>query len=338
LGKTVIELRSDTFTTPTPEMRRAMAEAEVGNDAFGEDPTTNRLQSLAASLMGKEAGLYTPSGRMANQIAIRVLSHPGTEVLCPERAHVYRYEDASGGMNSGVQMHPLWDVPTGIERAIEGVTHHLPKPSVLVLENTYMAASGAPLDAAEMRELCNRAHAGGLKVHLDGARIWNAALAVGAPPKELVAETDTVMFCFSKGLGAPVGSVLCGPADVIDEARAERGRFGGGMCQSGVVAAACLVALETMVDRLADDHARAHRLADALAARWPGSIDPAHVRTNIVCADATRLPDNFVERLARLGVLTTTIDPRTVRLVTHKDVNDDDIDQTIKAFDALGSS
>ncbi|HET9727923.1 MAG TPA: threonine aldolase family protein, partial [Acidimicrobiia bacterium] len=182
---TTVELRSDTFTTPTPEMRRAMADAEVGNDAFGEDPTVNRLQSLAAALLGKEAGLYTPSGRMANQIAIRVLARPGTEVLCPERAHVYRYEDASAGQNSGVQLHPLWDVPGGVRASIEGVQHHLPSASLLVLENTYMAASGAPLGVEEMRELCGRAHAGGLLVHLDGARIWNAALATGSTPKDL---------------------------------------------------------------------------------------------------------------------------------------------------------
>ena len=331
-----IELRSDTFTTPTPEMRRAMADAEVGNDSFGEDPTVNRLQSLAAGLVGKEAGLYTPSGRMANQIAIRVLSRPGTEVLCPERSHVYRYEDASAGQNAGVQLHPLWDVPGGIRAAVDGTAHHLPEASLLVLENTYMAASGAPLGVEEMRELCGRAHDGGLRVHLDGARIWNAALAVGTSPIELAADTDTIMFCFSKGLGAPVGSVLCGPADVIAEARTQRSRFGGGMCQAGVIAAAAIVALETMVDRLADDHARARTLADALAGRWPGSVDPETIRTNIVCADLARLPDAFVGRLAAVGVMCATIDPRTVRFVTHKDIDDDAIAHTIKAFDELG--
>jgi threonine aldolase len=334
----MIELRSDTFTTPTAEMRAAMADAEVGNDTFGEDPTVNRLQSLAAGLMGKEAALYTPSGRMANQIAIRLQARPGTEVLCPERAHVYRYEDASAGLNSGVQLHPLWDVPGGVRAAVEGVAHHLPQPSLLVLENTYMAASGAPLGVEEMRELCARAHEGGLRVHLDGARIWNAALAVGSSPRELVADVDTMMFCFSKGLGAPVGSVLCGSADLIAKARTERSRFGGGMCQAGVVAAAAIVALETMVDRLADDHARARRLADGLAQRWPQSVDPETIRTNIVCADLTRLPDKFVDRLAAADVLCATIDPRTVRFVTHKDVGDADIDRALAAFDALGSA
>jgi len=334
---TLIDLRSDTVTTPTPEMRRAMADAEVGDDVYGEDPTVNRLQSLAASLLGKEAALYVPSGTMANQLAIRVLAERGTEVLCPDRAHVYRYEAAAAPVNSGVQMHPLWDLPDGVRTAIEGVEHHLPRPSTLVIENTYMALCGAPIAAAEMATLCGIARGGGLRVHVDGARIWNAAVALGSPPREIVAPADTVMFCLSKGLGAPVGSVLCGPADVIAEARVHRSRFGGGMRQAGVIAAAGVVALETMVERLADDHGRARHLADALAHRWPGSVDPAVVRTNIVCADARALPADFVARLGRLGVRAGTIDPRTVRLVTHKDVDDDAITATIRAFDELGS-
>jgi len=335
---TLIDLRSDTVTQPTPEMRRAMAEAEVGDDVYGEDPTVNRLQSLAAGLLGKEAALYVPSGTMANQLAIRVLAASGTEVLCPDRAHVYRYEAAAAPVNSGVQMHPLWDLPDGVRTAIEGVAHHLPKPSVLVIENTYMALSGAPIDAAEMTTLCEIARTGNLRVHVDGARIWNAAVALGTPPAEIVAPVDTVMFCLSKGLGAPVGSLLCGPADVIARAHAYRSRWGGGMRQAGVIAAAGVVALETMVERLADDHARARRLADAMASRWPGSVDPAHVRTNIVCADVRALPEKFVERLGQAGVRAGTIDPRTVRLVTHKDVDDDAIAGTIRAFDELGSS
>jgi threonine aldolase len=332
-----IDLRSDTVTTPTAEMRRAMADAEVGDDVYGEDPTVNRLQSLAASLLGKEAALYVPSGTMANQLAIRVLASSGTEVLCPDRAHVYRYEGAAAPANSGVQMHPLWDLPDGVRAAVDGVAHHLPQPSLLVIENTYMALSGAPIDAGEMATLCGIARAGGLRVHVDGARIWNAAVALGTAPRELVAPADTVMFCLSKGLGAPVGSVLCGPASVIAQARAHRARFGGGMRQAGVIAAAGVVALETMVERLADDHVRARRLADALASRWPGSVDPGKIRTNIVCADLRALPVDFVERLGRLGVHAGTIDPRTVRFVTHKDVDDDAITGTVDAFDEIGS-
>ena len=330
-----VDLRSDTVTTPTPEMRRAMADAEVGDDVYGEDPTVNRLQSLAASLLGKEAALYVPSGTMANQLAIRVLAEAGTEVLCPERAHVYRYEAAAAPVNSNVQMHPLWDVPDGVRVAIEGVAHHLPRPSLVVIENTYMALSGAPIDAPEMATLCDIARSGGLAVHVDGARIWNAAIALGTAPRELVAPVDTVMFCLSKGLGAPVGSLLCGPAAVIAEARAFRSRWGGGMRQAGVIAAAGIVALETMVERLVDDHGRARTLADALAQRWPGSVDPAVISTNIVCADLRKLPIDFVGRLERAGVRTGTIDARTFRVVTHKDFDDDDIAFTIGAFDEL---
>jgi threonine aldolase len=332
-----IELRSDTFTTPTPEMRRAMADAEVGDDEYGEDPTVNRLQSLAAALLGTEAALYVPSGTMANQVAIRVLSRPGTEVLCPARSHVHQYELAASPQNSGVQLHPLWDVPDGITAAIDGSRDEFPPVSMLVLENTYMAMSGAPTGADEMRTLVQLGRAGGLRVHVDGARIWNAAVATGEPPSALIGDADTVMFCLSKGLGAPVGSVLCGAADVIAEARRQRRRLGGGMRQAGVIAAAGIVALETMVERLADDHARARRLADAIADRWPGSVDPATVRTNIVCARLERLPDDFIARLGALGVRTGTIDPRTVRLVTHKDIDDDDVAAVVKALDQLAA-
>ena len=257
----MIDLRSDTVTVPTAEMRRAMADAEVGDDVYGEDPTVNRLESLAAALLGKEAALYVPSGIMANQLAIRVLATPGTEVLCPDHAHVYRYEAAAAPLNSGVQMHPLWDLPDGISTAIVGRAHHLPSPSLLVIENTYMPLSGAPIAADEMKTLCALAHDGGIRVHVDGARIWNAAIALGTSPSALVAPADTVMFCLSKGLSAPVGSVLCGPTEVIADARAHRSRLGGGMRQAGIIAAAGIVALETMVERLADDHRRARTLA-----------------------------------------------------------------------------
>jgi threonine aldolase len=208
----------------------------------------------------------------------------------------------------------------------------MPSPSLVVIENTYMAASGAPISASEMKTLCATAHAGDVRVHVDGARIWNAAIALGVAPKEIVADADTVMFCLSKGLSAPVGSLLCGTAALIAEARVHRQRFGGGMRQAGIIAAAGVVALETMVERLADDHERARRLADAIAVRFPGSLDPSAVRTNIVCADLHALPDKFVERLADAGVQCDTIDPRTVRFVTHKDVDDAAIDRTIAAL------
>ena len=331
----MIDLRSDTVTVPTPEMRAAMANAEVGDDVYREDPTVNRLESLAAGLMGKEAALYVPSGTMANQLAIRVLAMRGTEVLCQDRAHVFRYEAAAGPLNSGVQMHPLWNLPDGITSAIEGRAHHMPSPSLLCIENTYMPASGAPIGPDEMTTLCKLARDGDVRVHVDGARIWNASIALGVAPSALVADADTVMFCLSKGLSAPVGSVLCGASDVIIDAREHRARLGGAMRQAGIIAAAGIVALETMVERLADDHARARTLAEAMAERWPGSVDPRQVLTNIVCAASDRLPESFIERLEAKGIKSGTIDPRTIRLVTHKDVDDGGTAATIAAFDEL---
>ena len=336
----IVDLRSDTVTRPTDEMRAAMAAAEVGDDAYGEDPTVNRLQSLAAALLGTEAALYVPSGVMANQIAIRVLARPGTEVLVPERSHVYRYESAAAPLNSGVQLHPLAD-PDGlitaeqVEQAAMGSDHHLPRVSLVWIENTHMPAQGRPLAAAQVGAVVAAARARGLPVHCDGARIWNAAIALGVPPAQLVAGCDTVMFCLSKGLGAPVGSVLCGSSAVIEEARAHRHTLGGGMRQAGIIAAAGIVALETMVERLADDHARARRLADTIADRFPGSLDPAGVRTNIVCCPLDALPEHALERLADAHILAGTLDPSTVRFVTHKDVDDDALARACRAISQL---
>jgi len=325
-------------TTPTVEMRRAMADAEVGDDAYGEDPTVRRLESLAAGLLGKEAALFVPSGTMANQLALRLLGRPGTDVLCGSRAHVYRYEQAAAAGNARVQLRPLPDAdgtldPGDVARAVADQVHHLPEISALFLENTHMPACGRPWRVSELAAVTAVAREHGLAVHCDGARIWNAAIAVGVSPSELADGTDTVMFCLSKGLSAPVGSVLCGPRALIAEARTDRSRLGGGMRQAGVIAAAGVVALETMVERLADDHARARRLAVALAERFPGSVDPARVETNIVCARAGAFPPDLVDRLAGDGVRVGTIDADTVRFVTHRDVDDAGIDRTI---DALG--
>lgn len=339
-GSGVVDLRSDTVTQPTPEMRAAMAAAEVGDDCYGEDPTLRRLESLAAALTGKEAALFTPSGRMANQLALRVLARAGTEVLCPARSHVYRYEDAAAATNAGVQLRPVFDDdgcpdPRAIADALDDRAHHLPSISALVIENTHMPASGRPLSRSETEHVADLAHDAGLAVHIDGARIWNAAVALDSDPADLLAPADTAMFCLSKGLAAPVGSLLCGPRDLIDEARRERSRLGGNLRQGGILAAAGIVALETMVERLEDDHRRAHRLAVALAELFPGSIDPDTVRTNIVCAQARLLPDKVVERLEQRGVRSGTIDARTVRFVTHHDVDDDGIERAIDALREL---
>jgi threonine aldolase len=333
----VVDLRSDTVTTPTPEMRRAMADADVGDDAYGEDPTVRRLESLAAALLGKEAALYVPSGTMANQVALRTLGVAGTEVLCGARAHVYRYERAASAVNAGVQLRPLPDDdgrvhPGDVERAVASSAHHLPPVSALFLENTHMPASGRPSPPDEMAAVTAVAHENGLAVHCDGARIWNAAVALGAAPSELAAGCDTVMFCLSKGLAAPVGSILCGDRERIAVARGHRARLGGQMRQAGIIAAAGVVALETMVERLADDHARARRLAEVLADAFPGSVDPATVTTNVVCASATALPPDLLDALAGHRVLAGTIDVDTVRFITHKDVDDAGLDRAVDAL------
>ncbi|MFN8025070.1 MAG: threonine aldolase family protein [Acidimicrobiia bacterium] len=317
-----------------------MADAEVGDDAYGEDPTVNRLESLAAALLGKEAAVFTPSGTMANQLALRVLGQPGTEVLCGARAHVYRYEQAAAAGNAGVQLRPLPDGggvldPGDLERAVQAQHHHLPEISALTIENTHMPASGRPWRIEELDAVVAVARANGLRVHCDGARLWNAAIASGVAPSDLVAGVDTAMFCLSKGLAAPVGSVLCGPRDVIARARAERSRLGGGMRQAGVLAAAGIVALETMVERLADDHARARAFAVALAERFLGSVDPATIETNIVCARAEALPADVVARFAAHDVLVGTIDPETVRFVFHVDVDDAGLAHAQRALAAL---
>jgi threonine aldolase len=337
-----VDLRSDTVTTPTPEMRRAMAEAEVGDDAYREDPTVRRLESLAASLLGMDAALYVPSGTMANQVALRTHGVPGTEVRCGARAHVYRHERAASAVNAGVQLRPLPDadgrVHRGdVEHALAGAAHHLPDISALFLENTNMPACGRPASAAEVGEVVTAARAGGPAAHCDGPRIWNAALSLEVSPAALVDGCDTAMFCLSKGLGAPVGSILCGVRDHIDAARTHRARLGGQMRQAGVIAAAGIVALETMVERLADDHARARRLAEAVADAFPGSLDPDAVRTNIVCARADAFPSDLLEVLAADGVLAGTVDPDTVRFVTHHDVDDAGVDHAIAVLRGIAS-
>jgi threonine aldolase len=336
-----VDLRSDTVTTPTPEMRAAMADAEVGDDAYGEDPTVRRLETLAAALLGTEAALLVPSGTMANQVALRTLGRPGTEVLCGARAHVYRHERAASAVNAAVQLHPLPDDDgrlhgRDVAHALEGRAHHLPEASALFVENTSMPASGRPAAASEIDDVADVAHAAGLAVHCDGARIWNAAVALGVSPAELVRSCDTTMFCLSKGLAAPVGSVLCGTRALVAVARQHRARLGGQMRQAGILAAAGIVALETMVERLADDHTRAARLAEVLAECFPGSVDPATVRTNIVCARASALPPDVLEALAADGVLAGTVDPDTVRFVTHKDVDDAALEHACAVLARIG--
>jgi threonine aldolase len=313
----VIDLRSDTVTRPTAEMRRAMAEAEVGDDVYGEDPTVNALEEAFAERVGKEAAVFVPSGTMGNQLALRVLTNPGDAVLAGRRSHVVAHEAGAGPRNCGIQFHELDDAgghldPADVAWAIAAAAHHHPRPTLLCLEDTYMPAAGTAIRPDELAALA--AH--GLPVHLDGARLWNAEVATGVPVSALAASATTVMCCLSKGLCAPVGSVLAGPADVIAAARVERQRFGGGMRQAGVIAAAGLVGLRSMVPRLAEDHQRAKVLAAAVAERWTLGDE---VETNIVTFSAE---EDVVAYLASRGVLAGTIGPGVVRLMTHHDIDD----------------
>ncbi|HMD47253.1 MAG TPA: GntG family PLP-dependent aldolase [Acidimicrobiales bacterium] len=331
----LVDLRSDTVTRPTAQMRRAMAEAEVGDDGYGEDPTVNELESVFAERVGKPAALFVPSGTMANQIALRVLAAPGSLVVASRRAHVVAYELGAAARNAGVQFLPV-DDPDGVVTAgdvtwaREAAAHHWPAPGLVCIENTHMASGGRPWSAEALAEL-ERA-AVGLPVHLDGARLFNAEVATRVPAAELAAGATTVMCCLSKGLCAPVGSLLAGPRPVIDAARIERKRLGGAMRQAGVVAAAGLIALHKMVDRLADDHRRARRLAEAVADRWPeAGADPASVATNMVVFSHPR-PEALLDHLARSGVAAGTIAPGTVRLVTHHDVDDAGVERALGAL------
>ena len=331
----VVDLRSDTVTKPTAAMRKAMADAEVGDDVYGEDPTVNELEALYAEMVGKDAALYVPSGTMANQLALRLLASPGTSVLAGARQHVVIYENGAGGRNAGIQFHSLPDDdgtvdPADVAWAVEAAEHHYPRPGLLCVENTHMPADGAPWSLDRLRAVVEAA--GGVPVHMDGARLFNAAVATGVSAADHAAAATTVMSCLSKGLAAPVGSLLAGPADVIGAARGERQRMGGGMRQAGIIAAAGIVALRTMVDRLADDHERARRLAEAVADRWPDAgVDPRRIRTNVVTWRHAR-PLEVVEHLRTEGVLAGTIAPGVLRLVTHVDVDDDGVERATKAL------
>lgn len=323
-----IDLRSDTVTTPTPEMREAMFRAEVGDDGRGEDPTVQRLEQAAAARMGHAAGLFTISGTMGNLTALMTHVRPGEEVLLEAHAHILTHESGGIAAVAGAQARALpgerGRIPLEmIAKAIEPGSSHRPRTALLCLENTHNLAGGAILDPDYTRAACRLAHERGLSVHLDGERIFNAAVALGAPVTSLTADCDSVMFGLSKGLGAPLGSVLTGSVSFIREARRRRQRLGGGMRQAGIIAAAGLVALETMIERLAEDHANARRLAEGIAALDPRLTDLSRVQTNIVLLDTGPLGLEAKEacgRLERAGLRTLPVGARTVRLVTHKDV------------------
>ncbi|HKE73871.1 MAG TPA: GntG family PLP-dependent aldolase [Acidimicrobiales bacterium] len=328
-----VDLRSDTVTRPSAAMRRAMAEAEVGDDGFGDDPTVHRLQDRFAELTGKEAALFLPSGTMANQVALRVLAAPGTLVVAGRRQHVVTHEGGAFGINQAAQLHVLDDEdgtldPAAIAYLVEAAGHRWPAPGTVCVEDTHLASGGRPWPVERLGAVA----AVGVPVHLDGARVFNAAVATGTTVAERAAGATTVTACLSKGLGAPVGSLLAGPAELIARAAYERKRLGGGMRQVGILAAAGLVALDTMVDRLADDHRRARRLAEAVAARWPDAgCDPAEVPTNVVLFRHDD-PEALLDALAARGVGAVTLGPSIVRLVTHCDVDDAGVETACAAL------
>jgi threonine aldolase len=325
----LVDLRSDTVTTPSEAMRRAMADAAVGDDGFGEDPTVRELEAEFAARVGKDAAVFVPTGTMGNQIALRIYGTPGSRVVGGRSQHVIAYERGAAALNARVQFDLVDDSagvldPASVRAAVEASG---PEVSVVVVENTHMEAGGVPWDLASLDAVA----ALGRPVYMDGARLFNASVASGIEPAEYARRATAVMACLSKGLGAPIGSVFAAEADAVERARLERKRLGGGMRQVGVLAAPGLIALRRNVDRLADDHARARRLADAVAARWPGALDPDRVRTNIVVFHHPDV-EKVIDHLAGDGVLAVALGRDRIRLVTHLDVDDAGVERACRSL------
>jgi threonine aldolase len=333
MADAIVDLRSDTVTKPTPEMRAAIAGAEVGDDVIDVDPTVERLQNKVAELLGKEAAVYMPSGSMTNQIAIRIHCKPGDEFICEADCHVYNYEQAAFAQLSGVVARTVQGRYGVLELSqLEGLIRpendHLVRTRLVTIENTHNRGAGKVQPYAAVTEICRWARENGLRTHLDGARLFNAAVATGIDAAAWAQHFDTVSICFSKGLGAPVGSALCGPAPMMREARRHRKLFGGGMRQAGIIAAGALFALENNIDRLSEDHANARILADALRDAKGIELTPPDVDTNMVIfrVDPALGPAaDFVARLGDRGVLTLPVAGDKVRAVTHLDVSQSDV-------------
>ncbi len=338
-----IDLRSDTVTRPTVEMRAAMASAEVGDDVYLEDPTVNRLQERAAEIFGREAALFVPSGTMGNQISIRAHTSPGQEIITESRGHIFNYEMAAMAVVSGVLPRVVaapdgiltWDL---IRPLLSPKIYYRAQTGLITLENTHNMAGGTIYTESQIREICQNAHSQGVPVHMDGARIFNAATSLGTSVASLCKPCDSVMFCLSKGLGAPVGSMVVGSREFVDKARRVRKMLGGGMRQAGVLAAAGLIALEKMPARLGEDHENARLLADLLAGISLLDINPSAVRTNIVLAGIARTgfdSSQISEKLKNKGVLVGTVDASTIRMLTHFDVGRPQIEETVRVFSHL---
>ncbi len=337
----VVDLRSDTITRPTPRMRQAMAAAEVGDDVFGEDPTVNRLEEMAAARLGKEAALFVPSGTMGNLVSLLVHCGRGDEVILGDQSHTHLYEQGGIAALGSIHPRPLPNEPDGtipldaIEGAIRPDNLHFPRTRLIALENTHNRCNGSPLSLPYMQEVRELADRWALKVHLDGARLFHACVALGVEARAFAAQADSVSFCLSKALAAPVGSMVCGATDFIGEARRARKLLGGGMRQAGVLAAAGIVALEDMVERLAEDHANARRLAEGLSGVAGLRVVPAAVRTNMVYVDVENgKPSSqlLAERVGAKGVLVLPMSPSRIRAVTHYQVSSEDVEIALEVF------
>jgi len=341
----IVDLRSDTLTLPTPEMREAMARAEVGDDVWEEDPTVKRLEALAAERLGKAAGLFVSSGTMGNLIAVVSQAQAGQEVVLDGHSHIFNNEVAGAAVIGNLQMRPVQTergflTPDQVREALRPANIHIPTTGLVCVENTHNRHGGTCCTPEEIDAVAAVAHAASVPVHMDGARLFNAAVALKRPASDFVHNVDSVTFCVSKGLAAPVGSVICGSSGLIDKARRVRKMLGGGMRQAGIIAAAGIVALERMVDRLADDHANARALAEGLA-KLPGlAIDLASVQTNIVIfrvergtpAASAAATAELVAGCGARKVKIHAIGPSAIRCVTHKDIDAEDIGRTLDAF------
>jgi threonine aldolase len=340
----VVDFRSDTLTLPTPAMRDAMARAEVGDDVWEEDPTVKRLEAMAAERTGKDAGLFVTSGTQGNLVSVLAQTQPGQEVVLDLDSHIFNYEVAGAARLGNVQMRPVKTArgflhPDQVRESLRPANIHLPQTGLVCLENTHNRHGGTCCTPEEMAAVAAVAHGAGVPVHLDGARLFNAAVALMRPVADFTRHVDSVTFCVSKGLSAPVGSVVCGARDFIGRARRFRKMCGGGMRQAGIIAAAGIVALETMVDRLAEDHANARTLAEGIARLPKLSIDLASVQTNIVIFHVERPggTDELVKGAATRQVKIHGISPTSIRCVTHKDVDADDITKALEVFGEITS-
>ncbi len=331
-----IDLRSDTITRPTPEMRKAMYEAEVGDDVFGDDPTVNKLQERVAALLGMETAMYMPSGTMVNQVALLTHTHPGDEVYCEIGCHIRNFEGGAPAVLAGVMLNTIQGkrgafTAEDVEPQLRPIDSHFPPSRLIWVENSANRAGGTIFPQEEILKLRRLANREDLMLHIDGARIWNVAAALGKPEKEIAEPFDSASVCLSKGLGCPVGSCLVGKRDFIARAHRNRKRLGGGMRQAGIIAAAGLYALEHHRERLVEDHARAHRLAESVAEIPCFQIDLDAIQTNIVIFDVSktgRSGPEIVQELKSHGVLSTSFG-HNIRMVTHLDITDADIDNTI---------